>query len=551
MPMQDVQDLAEFVQTASQPAFARLVGRHIDLVYAAALRQVRDHHLAQDVTQRVFLDLARKARRLRRETVLGAWLLVATRYAARQALRAQARRTRHEHRAAMMRKEESTDQSIKTEWAEVADGLDDALAKLSATDRRLIVLRYFEQRTAEEAGAALGISAAAARQRAHRTIERLRAHLAAQGVSTPAAAALASAVTAHAVGRAPAGLEAAVCAKVLSGTAAIGAGTGLLKGAVFLMSWTKTTATAVLVVLLLLAGGVGIYYHEVKSKNQAAAAPHDAVSTQIPKATASAAIPIASAPPPADWWTRFNDVYGLAEGQTVKHVAPPYIVERRNFLKTAPVIGGLSSDQHVLTLEWDGLQPHWISVAGAPGSLAAFMQMGVRLRPWELEGWDGPFAQRMPGDWIVRKGATAAEKLRGLEDVMRRELGRRVHFEQRRVPREVIVARGTYAYRSLDDSPVAPGFEIVEIMGKEKRPESERMLTERTIADLCASLENTLLRRVINETAKSDTPVTWRDHQPGSEELEQVLRNLSWQTSLQFARETRDTDVWFIVEEKP
>ena len=55
----------------------------------------------------------------------------------------------------------------------------------------------------------------------------------------------------------------------------------------------------------------------------------------------------------------------------------------------------------------------------------------------------------------------------------------------------------------------------------------------------------------INETGKSDTPVTWRDHQPGSEEIEQVLRNLSWQTSLQFTRETRDTDVWFMVEEKP
>src|SRR5205085_4780306 len=126
------------------------------------------------------------------------------RYAARQALRAQTRRTRHECRAAMMRKEESTDQSTETEWVAVAEGLDDALAKLSAADRRLIVLRYLEQRTAEQAGAALGISAAAARQRAHRAVERLRAHLSGQGLSTSAAT-LASVVTAHAVGRAPAG----------------------------------------------------------------------------------------------------------------------------------------------------------------------------------------------------------------------------------------------------------------------------------------------------------------------------------------------------------
>src|SRR5260221_5613224 len=157
--MQDAQDLKDFSETGSQQAFARLVGRHIDLVYSAAMRQVGNHHLAQDVTQNVFVDLARKARSLSRQTVLGAWLLVATPYAGRDALRSESQRKRHEHVAALM-KQEQQDELSAAEWEGAAAHLDEALTKLSPADRRLIVLRYFERRSADEAAAALGISPA-------------------------------------------------------------------------------------------------------------------------------------------------------------------------------------------------------------------------------------------------------------------------------------------------------------------------------------------------------------------------------------------------------
>ena len=552
--MQDAQDLREFIETGSQGAFVGLVGRHVDLVYSAAMRQVRNHHLAQDVTQNVFLDLARKARGLRRETVLGAWLLVATRYAARDALRSAARRRGHEREAAMTRNETTADEAPEAAWKQMAGSLDDALAELPEADRRLIVVRYLEQRTVEEAAGLFGISAAAVRQRAHRAIERLRERLAGRGVNVSGGT-LAAVLAANAIGPAPAGLATTVVGALsLQGLA----GGGLaMKGAVILMT-IKSNVAVIGVVLLLLLGGATVMYLQPgrPGTNSAATSPAPPAATQ----TEHAATTPVTAPVLADWRARFNQTYGLAEGETVKRVRPPYIAERRSFMQTMPMVGGVSPDEHQMTLEWDGRQANWISMSGAQGSLASFLQMGVRLRPYELEEWGGKYALPMKGDWIVRKGASVEEKLRGLERVLLDELGRKVRFEQRRVPREAIVVRGTYAYQSLDDSAVVSGADVIDVVGKRPMPGRETMIAEGTIADFCRHLETVLVRRVIDETTrggggagagKDETRLKWRDHHPGSGEAGDVLIKLEWQTSLKLAREMRQMEVWFMVDVNP
>ena len=93
-PTDDMGLLREYARGHSEEAFAALVTRHIDLVYSAALRHVGNHHQAEEITQAVFMVLARKARSLGPGTVLAGWLFRTSRLTAANYLRAEKRRAR-------------------------------------------------------------------------------------------------------------------------------------------------------------------------------------------------------------------------------------------------------------------------------------------------------------------------------------------------------------------------------------------------------------------------------------------------------------------------
>jgi RNA polymerase sigma factor (sigma-70 family) len=215
MSASDADLLRQYAGTGSEPAFAALVQRHLDLVYSAAWRQVRCAHLAKEVAQSVFIDLARNAASIRPGTPLVAWLHVVSRRTAIDIIRRESRRQSREQQAAAMVHAELIEsaamKSTSPEWNGIEPLLDEAVESLNEADRAAILLRYFENKSLREVGAALGTSEDTAQKRVSRAVEQLRSFLFRRGI-TVSAAGLVSDLSAHALHHAPAGLGATITA---------------------------------------------------------------------------------------------------------------------------------------------------------------------------------------------------------------------------------------------------------------------------------------------------------------------------------------------------
>src|SRR5271167_4338716 len=121
----DIALLREFAATESEAAFAALVERHVNLVYSVALRHVGNSHSAEEITQAVFIILARKAKSFSRKTILTGWLHQTARLTAANFLRTEIRRQNREQEAFMQSALSETET-----WTQIAPLLDDAISKL-------------------------------------------------------------------------------------------------------------------------------------------------------------------------------------------------------------------------------------------------------------------------------------------------------------------------------------------------------------------------------------------------------------------------------------
>jgi RNA polymerase sigma factor (sigma-70 family) len=274
--MTDSDLLRKFVDDRDEDAFAQIVDRHIDMVYAAASRQLAGSSHADDVTQAVFIVLANKAAKVNGNTLAG-WLVNAARLLAKQSIREEWRRKQREQQAAIMKAESYGPE----EWQRVGPIVDEALSRLGQKDRTAVTLRYLEGREIGEVAASMGVSEAAAAKRLSRALAKLRRLFARRGVEMSSLS-IGESLLRHGRAPAPSGLAgssvAAAMGKGVSvaiGASGASAATALahaaIGSAVFTGSAVWTYSVVTVVVASLGLGGFGTVRH-IQNRNAAAMA---------------------------------------------------------------------------------------------------------------------------------------------------------------------------------------------------------------------------------------------------------------------------------------
>jgi RNA polymerase sigma factor (sigma-70 family) len=241
---EDAELLRRYAEEKSEEAFAELVRRHLKLVYSVALRQVAgDVHLAEDVAQRVFADLARKAEKLAQRPVLSGWLYRSTHFAASDVVRKEQRRKAREQEAHTMQ-ELNLALGDAIDWDRLRPTLDTAIAELGERDRDVVALRFFNECSFVEIGARLRLTENAARMRVERALDKLHTALARRGIASTGVA-LSIAMGQQAGATVPAGLAASVTSSALASATVVG---GAPMGWLAFMSANKATTGALVAI---------------------------------------------------------------------------------------------------------------------------------------------------------------------------------------------------------------------------------------------------------------------------------------------------------------
>ena len=531
--MEDMQLLLEYAAGGSQRAFASLVERHINLVYSAAMRQIHDRHGAEDVTQAVFAALAAQARKLRKEAVISGWLLVTTRHKALDWLKAESRRKRHEMQAAKMRKEQQP--QTPPEWEMMAPHLDAAIASLSTADRDVIMLRFFENLGFEEVAARLGLTPPAARQRAHRAVERVLAYFARAGIEVSAAT-LGPVVGACAIQTAPHGLATNVASFAASAKAA---GIGIFggKGAAVIMASTKLKIAAGIAAGIVLVGGGAVAW---------------TVSAGRPRPVESGVqqSPAQPAPVPA-WRQGFDRAYALAPGQVLRIVPPPFVPERNDFWESQRNrFGGASTLERSqsLSIAW-GAEPRLVSVqfttaADQPyNSLPHVLSLAASITSLDLDASVPTTSKFFAGDLIFRPRASVEQVMQALAPLVSQKLGRPVRFERKQARVAVIVAH----WSPTPDTAPPPGGYLIE---SGSAPPSQRQHVSRgTLASFLKSVEEMAGQQIVDQTGHAGMTVRW--DVPYRRDTDQLLKEIEDQSPLRFTRELRGRQVWSLLDSTP
>ena len=452
--MTDSHLLADYLATRSDAAFTTLVQRHLDLVYAAALRQVRDPALAEDIAQAVFILGAKKAPHLRPHTSLSGWLLKTTHFCVLDARKRAQRRLHHERQAALMRQESQPPAPPADD--DIARHLDRALAHLSLPDRSVLSLRYLENQSVDEVAHSLGLSKNAAQKRLTRALARLQRHL-------PASLS-ASSLAALPIIHAPAHLAATLPHAILQNTAAAHTSVSLIaKGAHHAMTLTKIKLIAAVGAALAVSTTTAFYVAtNVPAPKSLVTAP-----TSAP---ASAPTAVAHAAPTAD--PDYYTTYALKPDQYIAvlpHVDPA--IRDSLVADLSPGRGAANKPAHAPTtmvIQWQNEQPTLWGYNSAPGFSLNEIYAGI-IDVYSTE-FHGSYletlaleTQPIPGDVVFRAGGTPEQYAADLQTIVAEHYKRPITVSIQNPLMDCVVLSGKYHFTHAPNAHNAVHFYLNEV----------------------------------------------------------------------------------------
>lgn len=262
------------------------------------------------------------------------------------------------------------------------------------------------------------------------------------------------------------------------------------------------------------------------------------------------------------WRQRFNKVYCLEDGQVLKRIPPPFIPERKEYYRNehSRRARGTKRPPDYIIFHWDGeLKSRGQGFGHRRVPLKLVLNGSLGINRNKYEGPDELLAVEVPGDWIVRKGASEEQKLRALEGILANEIGRNVRFVKRTVERKAIVASGSFKYRRL---PVAQDDPCVLMFSGDSVDENGGGGgTADSVGEFLGAIGNRANVPVIDQTEPSgQVRIPFKHYRSAylsevqdpaekEERLIQLLDNISRQTNLQFKVEMRPVEKWFVAEQ--
>ena len=310
---EDRQLLEAYASSKSDEAFRQIVERHGRWVFAAAYRQLQDRQLAEDAAQVVFILLAKRANAMHLGPKLSGWLFNTLQYTVKNMQRMRARRAKYEHQAAAERP--TAVAAAPVALHETALQLDTAVARLSASDRTAILLRFYQDHSFAEIAASMGVSEEAARKRVGRAVIALRRFLGADARNADDAGI--TAASALGLALAPAHLTQHLTTVALSAKAGAALPltlTAATKGTAWLMTLTKIQTAALLTSASLLV-----------AVPATVATVHYMTGPEVPQgAQVAQPAPLET----NDQLAEFNRIYVLKAGEILVRISPPFADSR-------------------------------------------------------------------------------------------------------------------------------------------------------------------------------------------------------------------------------